>query len=64
MSTDELLKEQNELFRVLIRLFLDQELSSTEDKAKFLNQFNFTHKEIGEILDRKRNTITGYLGDE
>lgn len=61
MAEEDLLQEQNELLKALVCLMLEERVSSTEEKAQFLNQFDFTHSEIGEILDRDRTTISGYL---
>lgn len=61
MSEDELLEEQNELLRALVRLMLDEQLESTDEKAQFLEQFDFTHEEIGQLLDRDRSTISKKL---
>ncbi|WP_436906709.1 hypothetical protein [Halosimplex marinum] len=61
MADEDLLREQNELLKALVCLTLEEQISSTEEKAAFLDQFDFTHGEIGEILDRDRSTISGYL---
>lgn len=64
MPDEDLLAEQNELLRALLRLFIDQELESTSEKAQFLAQFDFTQEQIGEILDRDRTTISGHIGSD
>lgn len=64
MTNEELLQTQNELFRVLVRLLIDERLDSTKEKAEFLAQFDFTHDEIGLILNRSRNTISTHLGSD
>lgn len=64
MSEDELLKEKNELLRVMIRLLLDERLDSTGEKAEFLSQFDFTHEEMGHLLNRSRNTVSTHLGSD
>lgn len=64
MAEEELLEEQNELLRVLIRLLLDERLDSTGEKAEFLSQFDFTHEKIGHLLNRSRNTISTHLGGD
>lgn len=64
MNDDDLLAEQNELLRALVRLMIDERLEPTEEKAKFLAQFDFTHQQIADILDRDRTTISGHLGSD
>lgn len=64
MPNEDLLEEQNELLRALLRLFVDQELESTSEKAQFLAQFDFTHEQIGKILDRDRTTISKHMGSD
>lgn len=64
MPEEDQLREQNELLRVLVRLLLDERIDSTEEKAQFLSSFDFTHAEIGEMLDRNRSTISGYVGGD
>lgn len=64
MPSDDLLEEQNELLRALVRLLIDERLESTEEKAQFLTQFDFTHAEIADILNRNRSTVSGYIGGD
>lgn len=64
MSQNDLIEKQNELIRVQVRLLLDERLDSTEEKTQFLSDFDFTHAEIGEILNRDRTTISGYVGGD
>lgn len=64
MSNNDAIKEQNELLRALVRLFIDERLDSTSEKAQFLSEFDFTHDEIGDILNRDRTTISRHVGGD
>lgn len=64
MSDEELLNQQNELLRTLIRLMIDERIDTTKEKAQFLSQFDFTHQEIADMLSRDRSTISGYIGGD
>lgn len=64
MSTEEFLEEQNELLRALVRLLIDERVESTEEKAQFLAQFDFTHAEIAGILNRNRSTVSRHIGGD
>lgn len=63
MSEKELLLEQNTLLRALLRTTLDEQMDSTQDKARFLSQFDLTHEQIAAILDRSRPTITTHISE-
>lgn len=52
---------QNELLKVLVFCELEEKYESTEERAKCLSNFDFTHAEIGEILSKDRTTISKAL---
>lgn len=64
MTKDVLLSEQNTLLRALLRLVIDERMEESGEKARFLAQFDFTHRQIAEILNRNRSTITRHIAED
>lgn len=58
---EDLLRQQNELLKVLVRMQSESSFESPEESANVLDDFEFTHSEIGQILGKDRSTISKYL---